>query len=335
MLIWRSDCIFCRPIAKHRQPQNGIAKPATPLYYHADMADLSFDDLRLFARVAALGTLSAVARERNAPVSQISRGLQRIEAAYGTQLVLRSTHGLSLTPEGEILQTYALRILGEVDALDAEFSQTRDNISGLVRVSMSSVIAQHLLVDSLPSLHQRHPNLRVNFRVDDALVDMARDGIDIAIRTGEPQSDTFVVRRIGQLHRHLYASPAYLQTHSTPSKVDDLRLHALIANSQHDHLNLWPFKNSPPVHAQGPFSADNTAIVASMAIAGLGIARLTSVVAEPLVTQGKLVKILAEEIDDVPVSLSAFMLAGRHRLPKIRACIDHWAQWLHTTSPTC
>ena len=299
------------------------------------MVDLSFDDLRLFARVAALGTLSAVARERNVPVSQVSRGLQRIEAAYGTQLILRSTHGLSLTPEGDILHTYAVRILDDVEAIDAEFSQSRDSISGLVRVSMSAVVAQHLLVESLPLLHLRHPHLRVDFRVDDALVDMARDGIDIAIRTGEPQFDTFVVRRLGQLHRHLYASPAYLKAHGTPAQVDDLRQHALIANSQHKHLNIWQFKNTPPIHAQGPFSADNTATVASMAIAGLGIARITSIVAEPLVTQGKLVKVLAEAIDDAPIALSAFMLSGRHRLTKIRACIDHWAQWLQTPSPTC
>jgi DNA-binding transcriptional LysR family regulator len=299
------------------------------------MADLSFDDLRLFARVAALGTLSAVARERNAPVSQISRGLQRIEATYGTQLVRRTTHGLSLTAEGEILQSYASRILDEVEALDAEFGQARDRVSGLVRISMSAIIAEHLLVSSLPSLHLRHPDLRIDFRVDDALVDMARDGIDIAIRTGEPQSDTFVVRRIGQLQRHLYASPSYLQSHGTPTSVADLNAHELIANSQHDHLNAWEFKNGATVHASGPFSADHTATVASMALAGLGIARITTVVAEPLVTQGQLLKVLPAELDDAPVALSAFMLAGRHRLPKIRACIDHWAQWLQATSSTC
>jgi DNA-binding transcriptional LysR family regulator len=299
------------------------------------MADLSFDDLRLFARVAALGTLSAVARERNAPVSQISRGLQRIEATYGTQLVLRTTHGLSLTPEGDILQSYASRILGELDALDAEFGQARDSISGLVRISMSAIIAQHLLVDSLPSLHQRHPDLRIDFRVGDALVDMARDGIDIAIRTGEPQTDTFVVRPIGQLQRHLYASPTYLQSRGTPRSIADLSAYDLIANSQHDHLNMWVFKSGATVHASGPFSADHTATVASMAIAGLGIARITSVVAAPLVAQGKLVEVLPSELDDAPVPLSAFVLAGRHRLPKIRACIDHWAQWLQTPSPSC
>jgi DNA-binding transcriptional LysR family regulator len=299
------------------------------------MADLSFDDLRLFARVAALGTLSAVARERNVPVSQISRALQRIEAAYGTQLVLRTTHGLSLTPEGEILKSYTVRILGEVEALDTELGQTRESIAGLVRVSMSAVIAQHLLVDSLPLLHKTHPNLRIDFRVDDALIDMARDSIDIAIRTGEPQTDTFVVRRIGQLTRRLYASPSYVEERGMPLSVDDLRHHALISNSQHDHLNVWQFKNAPPVHANGQFSADNTAIVASMTIAGLGISRITSVVAQPLVLQGKLIRVLPNEIDVAPISLSACMPSGRHRLPKIRACIDHWAQWLHNTSSTC
>ncbi len=299
------------------------------------MADLSFDDLRLFARVAALGTLSAVARERNVPVSQISRGLQRIEATYSTQLILRTTHGLSLTPEGEVLQAYALRILGEVDALDAEFDHTRTSVTGLVRVSMSTVIAQHLMVDSLPALHAMYPELRVDFRVDDALVDMAREGIDIAIRTGEPQTDTLVVRRLGLLHRRLYASPAYLQTRGTPQSVDDLRLHDLITHSQHEHLNVWPTQNGTPFCASGPFSSDNAATMTSMAIAGLGIARIPSLVAAPLVAQSKLQSVLINQINDTPTTVSAFMLSGRHRLPKIRACIDHWAQWLHNTSSTC
>ncbi len=305
------------------------------LYYHADMANLSFDELRLFARVAALGTLSAVARERNVPVSQISRGLQRIEATYSAQLVLRTTHGLSLTPEGEILQTYAQRILSEVDALDAEFDQTRARVTGLVRVSMSTVIAQHLMVDSLPSLHAVHPELRLDFRVDDALVDMAREGIDIAIRTGEPQTDTLVMRRLGLLHRRLYASPAYLQVRGRPRHVYDLRHHDLITHSQHEHLNVWSTQDGTPFRANGPFSSDNAATMTSMAIAGLGIARMPSLVADPLVAQGKLQSVLIDQINDTPNTVSAFMLAGRHRLPKIRACIDHWAQWLHNTSPTC
>lgn len=299
------------------------------------MVNLNFDDLRLFARVAALGTLSAAARERNVPVSQISRTLQRIEAAYGAKLMHRSTHGLSLTPEGNILQNYALRILSDIDALDAEFGQTRNRVTGLVRVSMSTVIAQHLMVDSLPALHAKHPELRVDFRVDDALVDMAREGIDIAIRTGEPQTDTLVMRKLGMLHRRLYASPAYLQARGTPHNVDELRQHDMITHSQHEYLNVWPTQSGTPLRASGPFSSDNAATMTSMAITGLGIARIPSLVAEPLVAQGKLVCVLIDQIHDTPTAVSAFMLAGRHRLPKIRACIDHWVEWLQDTSHTC
>ncbi|MEY4435061.1 MAG: hypothetical protein RL175_16 [Pseudomonadota bacterium] len=299
------------------------------------MSNLSFDELRLFSRVAALGTLSAVARERTVPVSQISRGLQRIEATYNAQLILRTTHGLSLTPEGEILLSYAHRILGDVDALDAELDHKRDRVTGLVRVSMSTVIAQHLMVDSLPTLHAKHPDLRIDFRVDDALVDMARDGIDIAIRTGEPQTDTLVMRKLGTLHRRLYASPIYLQQRGVPQSVDDLQQHDMISHSQHEYLNIWPTQSGSPFHACGPFSSDNAATMTSMAIAGLGIARIPSVVAEALVAQGKLVCVLIDQIHDSPTAVSAFMLASRHRLPKIRACVDHWSQWLQNTSPTC
>lgn len=299
------------------------------------MVNLHFEDLRLFARVAALGTLSAAARERNAPVSQISRTLQRIEAAYGTKLVHRTTHGLSLTPEGEILQAYALRILDEIDALDSEFGETRDRVNGLVRVSMSTVIAQHLMVDSLPSLQVKHPELRIDFRVDDALVDMAREGIDIAIRTGEPQTDTLVMRKLGMLYRRLYASPGYLRARGTPRSVDDLHQHDMITHSQHAYLNVWPTQSGTPFRASGPFSSDNAATITSMAIAGLGIARIPSMVAEPLVAQEKLACVLIDQIHDSPTTVSAFMLSGRHRLPKIRACIDHWSEWLQAPSSSC
>ena len=73
----------------------------------------------------------------------------------------------------------------------------------------------------------------------------------------------------------------------------------------------------------------------SMAIAGLGIARIPSLVAAQLVAQGKLQTVLIDQINDTPTTVSAFMLSGRHRLPKIRACIDHWAQWLQTTPTPC
>src|SRR5258706_1004645 len=91
--------------------------PAAPDPYHCRMDErrmdeLNFDELKLFARVAALGTLSAVARERDVPVSQVSRSLARIEKACGARLIHRSTHGLALTAEAETFLNYCERLTG-------------------------------------------------------------------------------------------------------------------------------------------------------------------------------------------------------------------------------
>ena len=293
------------------------------------MRDLSFDDLHLFARVAELGTLSAVARERDVPVSQISRSLTRIERACGARLIHRSTHGLAPTAEGLTFLQYCRRLTGTLDELEGEFASQSRQAGGWVRVAASTVVAEYLLIPGFQSLHDKHPRLNIDLQVEDRLVDMAHDGIDIAIRTGTPPSDTVVARQLGVLGRRLYATPGYLQTHGTPEHPDDLHRHRLITNSAVTLLNRWPFvvKGEPVVvMAEGQWCSGSTGITAQLALHGLGISRFATVVAEPLVRRGLLVPVLAGFVDEQPSPIYAVTLTARHRLPKIRACIEHWAE---------
>ncbi|MDR6769027.1 DNA-binding transcriptional LysR family regulator [Acidovorax delafieldii] len=294
------------------------------------MRDIRFEDMHLFARVADLGSLSTVARERDAPVSQVSRALARIEQSCGARLVHRSTHGLTLTAEGQTFLDYCRRITGALDELEGEFAQQSGQPSGWVRVASSSVVAEYLLIPSFESLQQQHPQLRVELVVDDRMADMARDGIDIAIRTGPPLTDTVVARPLGTLARALYATPGYLQARGVPQQPGDLRQHRLITNSAVTFLNHWPFlvDGVPEVLvAEGHWRSGSTAITARLALQGLGIARLATVVADPLVRQGLLAPVLAHCVDLQPTPIHAITLTRRHRLPKIQACIDHWATW--------
>lgn len=300
------------------------------------MNGLSFDDMQLFARVAALGTLSAVARERDVPVSQVSRSLARIEKASGARLIHRSTHGLALTVEGETFLEYCHRITGTLETLQAEFAAKSGEASGVVRVAASTVIAQYQLLPSLAGLTERHPKLRVELEVSDLLVDMARDGIDIAIRTTASLPDTMVARQIGTLGRALYAAPGYLAGAGTPAHPDELRLHRLITNSAATHLNHWPFViDGKPVKvmAQGHWRTNDTGLAANMVLRGLGIGRLATIVAEPLMAQKQLVAVLPDFVDLQPVPVYAVIASTRQRLPKIKACIDYWAEWFTPRQP--
>ena len=294
------------------------------------MRNLQFDEMALYARVAELGSLSAVARERDVPVSQVSRTLARLEKACGARLMHRSTHGLSLTEEGRTFLDYSRRALDTMEELEGEFAARSGEPTGLVRVASSTVVAQYQLVPSLPELARRHPRLQVQLEVNDRIVDMTRDGIDIAIRTVAQLPDTVVARQIGTLGRALYAAPAYARAHGLPTHPEQLAQHTLVTNSGVPALNDWPFQlEGEPFHfaAQGRWRANDTGMTATMVLQGMGIGRLATLVGDVLVEQGLLVPVLPDHVDAKPVPVHAVTAGTRHRLPKIKACLDFWTEW--------
>lgn len=294
------------------------------------MRNLQFDEMALYARVAQLGSLSAVARERDVPVSQVSRTLARLEKACGARLMHRSTHGLSLTDEGRTFLEYSRRALDTMEELEGAFAERAGEPSGVVRVATSTVVAAYQIVPSLQGLAERHPRLQVELEVGDRLVDMAREGIDISIRASNNVPDTAVARRVGTLGRALYASPAYAAAHGLPAAPEDLAGHALVTNSAITSLNDWPFTvaGEPWIYpARGQWRANDTNMAAAMVLQGLGIGRLATLVGQVLVAQGRLVLVLPAFVDPQPVPVYAVTAGARHRLPKIRACLDYWAEW--------
>ena len=145
------------------------------------------DDLALFARIAALGSLSAAARERDIPVSQVTRALARLETACGARLMHRSTHGLSLTDEGDTLLARGQDMLNTAEVLGAELQLRQGQPSGWVRVGVSASVAEAVIAPSLPGLYALYPQLHIDIVVDDRLADMAlvadrRGPTDVAVR---------------------------------------------------------------------------------------------------------------------------------------------------------
>jgi DNA-binding transcriptional LysR family regulator len=300
------------------------------------LSKLRTDDLLLFARVVELGALSAAAREIDVPVSQVTRSMNRLEAQCGSRLLHRTTHGLSLTDEGDIFLNYCRSTKDSLNELSAELDGKLSGPSGWVRISVSALIAQSLIAPSLAGLYALHPGLRIDINVDDRVADLARDGIDIAIRSGSQHGDTVVAKPLGHFARLLYAAPSYLAMAGAPTAMGDLAQHHLISNRSQPLASRWPM-SLVGVGKKNGFSAgkasmqtqtDNSALLLSLTLGGLGIAQLMDVAAAPYVTSGQLEPVLAGQFEAPSVPIVAVMLQERHRLPKIRACIDYWADWV-------
>lgn len=290
---------------------------------------MNLHDLQLFVRIAELGTLSAAARELNAPVSQVTRALVRLEESLGVRLLHRSTHGLSLTDEGDACLAQARRMLELRDELHADLAPKRTAARGWVRVGVSALMAQAVIAPSLPALYAKHPALHIDLSTDDRVVDMARDGIDVALRTGDVHGDHLVARQIGVASRSLYAAPAYLALHGTPQRPEDLVQHHLIELSHAPSMNTWLRSDGQgELHIKGHTRVDQTAVLLTLVQQGVGISRLLDAAARTLVLRGELIRILEGHFEQDDIPIYAVMLKERHRLPKVRACIAHWQDWL-------
>ena len=317
-------------------PRTGRTLPTAPQPLHAAdrPPDLHLDDAALLLRTVELGSLSAAARERDVPVSQVTRALARLEKTCRARLLHRSTHGLSLTDEGAAFVTAARRMLEAAEAFQGEIDSRIAGPRGWVRVSVSAVLAQAVIAPGLPGLHERHPGLHLDISADVRLVDMARERIDVALRTGTPASETLVARPIGVLTRSLYAAPAYAARHGLPARPEELMRHRLLANTASPGLNRWTYDGGPVLQVQGHTRTDNTAVLVALLLSGAGIGRIVDLVAAPLVKAGALVPVLPGRFGTAPVPMYAVMLQERHRLPKVRACVDYWAEWMSAQAKT-
>jgi DNA-binding transcriptional LysR family regulator len=120
------------------------------------------------------------------------------------------------------------------------------------------------------------------------------------------------------------ASPAYLSRHGTPGAPDDLAKHDCIAFEGLQMVRTWPFgrgTDAKTVSIGSRFAANTADAVIEAAIAGIGIARLTSYQAAAAIREGRLVRLLpAHNPEPLPVHL---VHTGPPLVPlKMRAFLD-------------
>jgi len=266
----------------------------------ATMEQISLDRLTgliAFARAASLGSYSAAAREMGISPSAVSKSIARLEQQLGLVLFIRTTRSLRLTHEGEALYARALRLLHEAEEIQQAAISARNAPSGMIRVAAPYPIGVHLLGPALVRLRARHPGLVVDLRIRDQMADMIAEGIDVAIRVGDIPDSRLISRHLAPHRVCAFAAPAYLARRGTPTHPEEL--------DQHDCVNFrfqstgqalrWPFAMDGEIVELTPEAgivADVSDVVASIVIAGGGIAIMPTYLAATHVRRGELVPVL-------------------------------------------
>ena len=280
-----------------------------------------------FARAGSLGSFTAAARSLGISPSAVSKSVQRLEQQLGVSLLTRTTRSLTLTAEGAELHERALKLLRDAEEIDQAAKAARGEPTGTLRIATSLPIGLHLIGPALPAFRERYPQVSIDLRLDDRLVDVVEQGIDIAVRIGELADSRLIARRLGPLRLGAYASPAYLARHGTPAHPGELSEHETVnfRYQSSGQIFRWPFRiggRETDIVPASRIVVDASEAVVAILAAGGGIGVSASFIAAPYVARGELVPILqsfAVERD----TINAVWPSSRRNNPAVKAFLEH------------
>lgn len=292
------------------------------------LTDIQFDGLQLFERVARAGSIAAAARDLGITASTATRKLMALERALGARLFNRSTRNLNLTEAGVRALAWAQTSLIALDEAADDLAAVTGEPSGKIRLAAPHFGMSTYLPPVLSAFARAYPGISLDITATDELINLIDDKIDVAIRYGTLPDTRNVAVRLTEFDRIVCASPAYIEAHGAPEKLQDLARHFCIQHRQTD-ASTWAFRKDgqlvyQPIAAQ--FQINNTFAIELLALNGGGIARLPTITLEKSIAEGKLVQLLAdyECVEDSGDKPSIWIVhAGRDLPYRVRLLVDH------------
>ena len=283
------------------------------------------DDLRLFLRTAANGNLSAAGRALGLSPAVASKRMANLEKRLGVTLLHRTTRHVSLTPQGQIFEQHARRVLDEIEGALAALGHENQEPEGVLSVTAPATLARIHIAPAIAEFLAAYPKIELDVRLADSVLDIQQLGIDVALRIGALQDSQLIARKIAPSPRVLCASPAYLAKHGTPLRPDDLGTHNCMWMTNSPTWTLKDGDKPIRIKVSGNLHTNSGDLLRQAALIGLGITIKSIWDVEDLFRTGKLVPVLP----DFPVISDAAIWAvyqpQRFVPAKIRAFIDFFA----------
>jgi DNA-binding transcriptional LysR family regulator len=251
--------------------------------------------LRCFVRAVELGSLSAVAREEGSTQPTVSKLMAALERDLGVRLLERSTTSLQPTPQGSRFYQRAQGVLAEYQEAVAEARGQTETPAGLIRVNAPAAFGQFRLNALLAPFLAQYPQVDIELILDDRMVDLVKEGVDIAVRQGRDLPQDAVARLVAVSPRQLVAAPSYLQAHGKPRKPQDLARFDYIRFAwlaDGDVLTLHKGDQTETVLTQGRYRVNNALAIRESLAAGGGIGLCPLWLVQDLLDSGELVRVL-------------------------------------------
>ena len=279
------------------------------------------DELRAFVATAQTGSFTAAAEQLRTSNRLTSKYVAGLEGRLGVRLLQRTTRKVGLTPAGEDLLARAPALLDDLDALIGGVTEGSQGFAGVIRISASVTFGEIYVAGLIERFGRLHPALSFDLRLDDRHVDLAADGIDLAFRMGQTDTQSLKARKLGSFGSVLVASPDYLARKGAPETPADLARHDCILDTRRAprRWSFGPGETSAVV--QGRYRVNSARAAVELAAKGQGLAYAPRFALREALASDSVVPVLTDYAGEVG-TLNAVYLEGRVLPRKVRALID-------------
>lgn len=298
------------------------------------MQDLN--DMILFAEVVEHGGFAAAGRALGLPKSRLSRRIAGLEAQLGVRLLQRTTRKLSLTDVGETYLRHCQALRESAQAAADAVANAQTEPRGTIRVVCPVTLAQTVLGGVMPIYLARHPQVRVEMEINNRVVDLVKDGVDVALRVRLTleESGSLIVKRLDDARSVLVASPALLARQGTPTTLEEASQLDSVAMSATDgktSIRLTSPEGREAVLQFTPrYIADDLLTLKLAVLGGSGMCWLPDYMCEDELRSGQLVRLLPDW--STPVGVVHAVFPSRRGLsPAVRSFLDFLGEYV----PVC
>ena len=280
----------------------------------------------VFLRVVEHGTLSGAARTLGVSTAAVSSTLSRLEKQLAGRLLIRTTRGLSTTPEGAEFYARCKQITAELAEAEGLVSRAARAVVGRLRVRLPLTLGRMWIVPSLPQFMRKHPSLAVEVVCMDFVPHTIEDGLDVSVQTGEMHDSSLAVRQLTTTRYVICAAPAYFASHAAPQSPEELHSHTCInyRRPRTGRVREWKVMNGTTVRqitVNSAMTFNRIGLLIEAARAGYGLIQVPECYAQPYLARGELIETL-EDCKAGGYTISVVYRQQQRLAPKVRVFMD-------------
>ncbi len=283
------------------------------------------ENIRVFVRVVEQGSLSAAGRQLRLSPAVVSHRMQALEAHLGARLLNRTTRRVQPTEQGLAFYNACQDVISALEFAESVVADAGGAPQGTLRVTAPLGMGRRILGPLVPEFRDAFPQIDVQLRLSDHLLDLLAESVDIAVRMGVMPDSALIARKIMDCERVLCAAPAYLDAQGTPETPDDLLNHQCLLlrfpGSQQFRWTLNSKAGPTTVPVSGGFDADDGDVLTTWAVMGRGIVMKPVWEVADHLRDGRLRPVLLDHAPE-PVVLSVLYPHRQLLAAKVKAFAD-------------